>query len=58
MLEIRVMIINNYEDIYNIEINFRMGLNMIDDSRVILRYPDRNPSTGFIEKYDERTVKE
>lgn len=49
-MEIRVMIIEDYEQVYHLWINTPgMGLNNLDDSREgIAKYLNRNPTTCFV----------
>lgn len=50
MIKIRIMSIEDYDDVYHLWINTPgMGLNTIDDSREgIHRYLKRNPTTSFV----------
>ncbi len=58
MLEIRVMTIADYDEVYNLWINTAgMGLNNVDDSREgIEKYLRRNPTTCFVAVLDGKTV--
>ena len=57
-MEIRKMIIDDYEDVYNLWISTPgMGLNNIDDSKEgIDKFLKRNPNTCFIAKIKEIVV--
>ena len=57
-MEIRKMIIDDYEDVYNLWISTPgMGLNNIDDSKEgIDKFLKRNPNTCFIAKIKDRVV--
>ena len=58
MVKIRVMTINDYDKLYNMQINTPgMGLNTTDDSRErIEKYLKRNPTTSFVAEDDDRIV--
>jgi len=55
---IRVMSINDYEQVYSLWINTEgMGLNNIDDSKEgIEKYLNRNPTTCFVAEQDEMII--
>lgn len=57
-INIELMSINHYDEIYNLWINTNgMGLNNVDDSYDgIKKFIDRNPDTNFIAKVDGRIV--
>ena len=57
-MNIRKMIIEDYDTIYNLWLNTpNMGLNNLDDSREgIKKFLDRNPNTCFIAEEDSNTV--
>ena len=57
-MEIRKMIIDDYEDVYNLWISTPgMGLNNIDDSKEgIDKFLKRNPNTCFIAKIKDKVV--
>lgn len=58
MIDIRVMTIADYDEVYNMWINTPgMGLNSTDDSRDgIEKYLKRNPTTSFIAECDGKIV--
>ena len=58
MINIRVMTISDYEEIYDVWINTPgMGLNSTDDSKEgIEKYLKRNPTTSFVAECDEKVV--
>lgn len=58
MINIRVMSITDYDEIYNLWINTPgMGLNSADDSREgIEKYLKRNPTTSFVAEYDGKII--
>lgn len=49
-MNIRLMTINDYENVYNLWLNTKgMGLNTTDDSKEgVLKYLNRNPNTCFV----------
>lgn len=53
-MNIRVMSVNDYEEVYDLWINTPgMGLNTIDDSREgVEKYLNRNPNTCFVAEND------
>ena len=57
-MEIRKMIINDYEDIYNLWISCKgMGLNNLDDSKDgIEKFLKRNPETCLVAIEDDKAV--
>jgi ribosomal protein S18 acetylase RimI-like enzyme len=58
MINIRVMTISDYEEIYDVWINTPgMGLNSTDDSKEgIEKYLKRNPTTSFVAECDGKVV--
>lgn len=58
MVKIRLMKIDDYDEVYNLWLNTPgMGLNTADDSRDgIERYLKRNPETCFVAEADGRIV--
>ena len=58
MINIRVMAISDYEEIYDVWINTPgMGLNSTDDSKEgIEKYLKRNPTTSFVAECDGKVV--
>lgn len=58
MINIRVMTISDYEEIYDVWINTPgMGLNSTDDSKEgIEKYLKRNPTTSFVVECDGKVV--
>lgn len=58
MINIRIMSINDYDDIYNLWINTPgMGLNSTDDSREgIEKYIKRNPTSSFVAESDGKII--
>ena len=58
MINIRVMTISDYEEIYDVWINTPgMGLNSTDDSKeCIEKYLKRNPTTSFVVECDGKVV--
>ena len=58
MINIRVMVISDYEEIYDVWINTPgMGLNSTDDSKEgIEKYLKRNPTTSFVAECDGKVV--
>ena len=58
MINIRVMTISDYEEIYDVWINTPgMGLNSTDDSKEgIEKYLKRNPTTSFVAEFDGKVV--
>lgn len=57
-MNIRVMCIEDYEDVYNLWINTPgMGLNTTDDSKEgIEKYLKRNPTSCFVAEEDNRII--
>ena len=58
MINIRVMTISDYEEIYDVWINTPgIGLNSTDDSKEgIEKYLKRNPTTSFVAECDGKVV--
>lgn len=58
MINIRLMSILDYDDVYSLWINTHgMGLNLLDDSREgIERYLKRNPSSCFVAECENKIV--
>lgn len=58
MINIRVMSIEDYDEIYNLWINTPgMGLNSTDDSRKgIEKYIKRNPTSSFVAESDGKII--
>jgi len=58
MIKIRVMTIEDYEEVYQLWLNTPgMGLNSIDDSKTgIEKYIKRNPTTCFVAEIEEKII--
>ena len=57
-MNIRIMTINDYEQVYSLWLNTpNMGLNNLDDSKEgISKYLARNPNTCFVAEKDEKII--
>lgn len=57
-MNIRLMTINDYEDVYNLWLNTKgMGLNKTDDSKEgIEKYLNRNPNTCFVAEENNKIL--